>query len=116
MRQCSFIKANGERCGGTATASHGLCWAHAPENAAQRHRSASRAAKSKGSKELRAIKAKIQMIIDELEAGTRERGDASVMFQGYRTLKDFLELERKQAELDEIRGELEEIRRELRAG
>jgi hypothetical protein len=31
--RCNFIKANGERCRGTATGKHGLCWAHDPANA-----------------------------------------------------------------------------------
>src|SRR5918998_3078646 len=45
--QCSFIKANGERCRGTARGLHGLCWAHAPENAAARRRAASRGGRGK---------------------------------------------------------------------
>jgi hypothetical protein len=56
MTRCSFLKPSGERCKGTATGPHGLCWAHAPENAEQRRRMASKAARAKPNRELRNIK------------------------------------------------------------
>ena len=55
--RCRATKANGEACKAPATGPHGLCWAHAPENAEKRRRMASKAARSKPNRELRDVKA-----------------------------------------------------------
>ena len=44
MTRCSTIKANGERCKGTAVGPHGYCWSRDPQNAEKRSKMASRAA------------------------------------------------------------------------
>jgi acyl-CoA reductase-like NAD-dependent aldehyde dehydrogenase len=46
-----------------ANGSHGLCWTHAPENAAKRRRNASKAATAKADKELRETKAEIRELV-----------------------------------------------------
>ena len=109
--RCSFIKANGERCGGAATGSRGMCWAHAPENAEQRRRQASRAARSKGNREVAALKAEIKQLIADVKAKDLDRNDAAVMIQGYRALKDFVELEHRVKETDDLGHEIEELKR-----
>jgi hypothetical protein len=110
--QCSFIKANGERCRGTARGLHGLCWAHAPENAAARRRAASRGGRGKANKEVAALKEEIKSVIADVKAGELDRNDAAVMIQGYRALKDFIALERQVKETDELAAEIEELKRE----
>jgi flagellar motility protein MotE (MotC chaperone) len=92
MAVCRATKANGEGCRGTANGSHGYCWAHDPVNAEQRHKATSKAAKSKPSREVKDLKQ-----------------EAAVMLQGYRVLKDFVELERKLREALEFEERLETL-------
>ena len=73
------------RCKGTATGTHGLCWAHAPENAERRRRMASKAAKSKPNRELRDLKALLSdltaRVLAEEGADPLETGRAAVANQ-----------------------------------
>ncbi len=112
MARCSATKANGEPCTLPANGSHGLCWAHAPENAQRRRRAASRAARSKGNKEVAALKGEIKALIADVRSGELDRNDAAVMVQAYRALKDFVALERQIKETDELAAEIEELKRE----
>ena len=111
-RQCSFIKASGERCRGAATGQHGLCWAHDPANAARRRRTASRGGRGKANKEVADLKDELRDVIAGVKAGDLDRNDAAVMIQGYRALKDFIALERQVRETDELAAEIEELKRE----
>ena len=112
MARCSATKANGELCTLPANGSHGLCWAHAPENAEKRRRAASKAAKAKGNKEVVTLKEEIKNLIADVKSGELDRNDAAVMIQGYRALKDFIALERQVRETDELAAEIEELKRE----
>jgi hypothetical protein len=110
--RCSFIKANGERCRGTATGQHGLCFAHDPANADRRRRTASRGGRGKANREVAALKDEIKAVIADVRAGELDRNDAAVMIQAYRALKDFIALERQVKETDELAAEIEELKRE----
>src|SRR5215204_2563364 len=48
MARCAGIRANGERCKGTAMGSLGYCYAHNPETAQARSEAASRGGKRGG--------------------------------------------------------------------
>jgi hypothetical protein len=109
MPRCRANTQNGEACKGTATGAHGYCWAHAPENADKRHRGASKAARSKPNREVRGYKQEVKSLIAAVENGGQDRADAAVMLQGYRLLKDLVELERKVRELDDFEGRLEQL-------
>ncbi len=110
--QCRATKANGEHCTLPANGPQGLCWAHVPENAEKRRRAASRAARSKGNKEVALLKEEIKGVIAEVRAGEIDRNAAAVMLQGYRTLKDFIVLQRQVKEQDELAADIEELKRE----
>jgi hypothetical protein len=110
--QCSFIKASGERCRGTATGQHGLCWAHDPKNAERRRRTASRGGRGKANREVVTLKEEIKALIADVRAGDLDRNDAAVMIQAYRALKDFIALERQVRETDELAAEIQELKRE----
>jgi hypothetical protein len=112
MGICRATKANGEPCTLSATGSQGLCWAHTPENAEKRRRAASKAARSKGNREVAALKDEIKSVIQDVKAGNLDRNDAGVMIQGYRALKDLIALERQVRETDELAAEIEELRNE----
>ena len=115
MGVCRATKANGEACKAPATGPQGLCWAHAPENAEKRRRMASKAARSKGNREVAALKEEIKAVIADVRAGGVDRNAAAVMLQGYRALRDFIELERRVKETDELAAEIEELKREYDA-
>ncbi len=107
--QCAGIKANGERCNRSADSSAGFCWGHDPKNAERRRRQASKAGRSKPSREIRTLKAELKTLKDDVLAGTTDRNDAAVAVQIYRTLKDLVELERRLREQDEIIERLEQL-------
>jgi hypothetical protein len=56
---------------------------------------ASRAGKSKPTAEVHNLKTEIKAVISDVKAGDLDRNDAAVMIQGYRALRDFMELERR---------------------
>ena len=90
----------------------GWCWNHDPANRERRRRAASKAAKAKGNKEVSQLKDEIKLVISEVKGGDLARNDAAVMIQGYRALKDFIELERRVTETDQLAAEIEELKRE----
>jgi hypothetical protein len=115
MNRCRATKANGKPCTLPASGSHGLCWAHSPEHAERRSRAASKAARAKGNREVANLKEEIKAVIGDVKAGELDRNDAAVMIQGYRALKDFIELGRRVMETDELAAEIEELKREYDA-
>jgi hypothetical protein len=115
MSTCSGITRQGQRCTLSAQGSSGMCWLHDPARADQRHRHASKAARSKGNKEVSTLKEEIKRVITDVKAGDLDRNDAAVMIQGYRALKDFIALERQVRETDELAAEIEELKREYGA-
>ncbi len=115
MSTCAGIKRDGGRCTLSAQASSGMCWLHDPSRAEERHRYASRAARSKGNREVAGLKEEIKTLIADVRGGGLGRADAAVMIQGYRALKDFIALERQVKETDELAAEIEELKREYGA-
>jgi hypothetical protein len=111
-RQCSFIKASGERCKGAATGPAGLCWAHAPENAEQRRRTASRAGRSKANRELGLIKEEIKAAIESAGKGDLDRNTARAMFTGWGVLLEYIKVERGAYLEDELAVRLEALKGE----
>jgi hypothetical protein len=112
MTTCAGIKRDGGRCTLPADPSSGMCWLHDPARAEARHRHASKAARSKGNKEVADLKEEIKALIADVKAGNLDRNDAAVMIQGYRALKDFIALERQVRETDELAAEIEDLKRE----
>jgi hypothetical protein len=111
--QCTAIKADGTPCQRLAATYSNYCHAHDPAFAEERHESASKAAQSKGNAELRKLKAEVKELIAEVRRGTRDRNDATAMLQGYRTLRELIELERRVFETDEVAAKLEELKEML---
>ena len=90
MSQCSATKANGDRCTLPAKGSHGLCWTHAPENAAKRRRNASKAATAKADTEFREAKAEIRELIRAVKEDGFDVSRANSMNRLYQTLLQFM--------------------------
>jgi hypothetical protein len=113
MAGCSARKANGEPCKGTAVGSHGYCWAHAPEHAEARRKNASRAGKSKPSRDLLQTRTQLQELADRVLAGEVDRADASVAGQLLNIKLRTIELERRLKETEELEKRLEELEETL---
>jgi len=115
MRRCSGIKPDGAQCTLTVEPPERYCWHHTPERAEERRRTASKAARSRPSTEVRTIKEEIKAVIADVKGGELDRNDAAVMIQGYRALKDFIALERQVKETDQLAAEIEDLKREYGA-
>jgi hypothetical protein len=115
MARCAATKLNGEQCTRIVSAEQRFCYSHDPGRASERSLNASRGGKAKASKEVRDLKAEIKAVITDVRAGTLERNDAGVMIQGYRALKDFLELERRIREQKEMEERLQVLEHALEA-
>lgn len=102
MKLCPATKANGEPCKAPATEPSGWCWAHAPEHASKRSRMASRAAKSKPSREIRDLKKQLEDLAADVLGGRVERSNAAVVNQILNTRLRAVELERKIKETEEL--------------
>jgi hypothetical protein len=114
MAVCRATKANGESCRAPATGPHGYCWAHDPANAEQRSRMASKAARSKPSRELSGLKAQLVDLTKDVLSGEIETGRAAVANQLINTLIRAIEQERKMRELGELAERLEALEEVLR--
>ena len=109
MRGCSAIKENGERCRGIAATGSDYCPAHDPARAEERHKAASKAAKSRHDPEVRQIKASLKDLSAGVLDGTVDRGRAAVANQVLNTLLRAIEVERRIREHDELEGRLNEL-------
>jgi hypothetical protein len=110
MAVCRAIKANGEPCTLPANGPQGFCWAHDPANREKkRRRMASRAARSKPSRELTVLKAQLQDLTKRVLASDLETRRAAVANQLLNTRLRAIELERKIKETAELATRLEAL-------
>jgi hypothetical protein len=93
-----------------------MCWLHDPARADQRRRHASKAARSKGNREVADLKEEIKTVIGDVRGGDLDRNAAAVMIQGYRALKDLIALERQIKETESLEGRLEALEQAQEAG
>jgi hypothetical protein len=114
MAVCRATKANGESCTLPANGPQGLCWAHDPANREKRKRMASKAAKSKPSRELIRLKAQLVDLTKDVLAGEIETGRAAVANQLINTRLRAIEVERKVREAEELEERLDAIERVLK--
>jgi hypothetical protein len=55
-------------------------------------------------------------VIAKVEGGTLDRSDGAVMLQGFRVLKDLVELERRARTTDELAAQIAELRERIEGG
>ena len=113
MAVCRATKASGDPCKAPATGPHGDCWAHDPANAEQRSRMASKAARSRPSRELVRVKAQLEDLTRDVLAGELETSRAAVANQLVNTRLRAIEQERKNKETEELAQRVEELERRL---
>ncbi len=111
MPICPGIKRDGGRCTVVVDGPHKYCYQHDPDRSEERRRAASRAGRSKPSRELVGIKRQLQELTDDALAGKVERGVAAVCGQLLNVKLRAVEVERKVKETDELEARLEALER-----
>jgi hypothetical protein len=109
MAVCSGIKRDGSRCTATVEAPQEYCWWHDPANADKRRRAASKAGKSKPSRELPMIKARLSDLADDVLEGSVDKGAAAVAGQLLNTYLRAVAVELKAREQLELIERLEAL-------
>lgn len=109
MPVCPGIKRDGTRCTVVVGGSQRYCYQHDPDRSEERRRAASRAGKSKPSREIGAIKRQLQKMADDVLVGTLDRADAAVSGQLLNILLRAVEQERKIKEQDVLEERLEAL-------
>ncbi len=119
-RQCTAIKAGGERCSARAREGQEWCWNHDPARAEERRANARRGGRtrSRTPDELERLKSQLRNITAAVLQGSIDRGTGAVLFQGYNTLLRCVEVQRKldhqahlEAQVAELAARLESLRR-----
>jgi hypothetical protein len=92
-----------------ANGSHGLCWTHAPENAAKRRRNASKAATAKADKEIRETKAEIRELVRLVREQDFDISKANTINRLYQTLLQYIVVQRGVFREDDLAERIREL-------
>jgi tRNA(Glu) U13 pseudouridine synthase TruD len=98
------------------SASQKFCFAHDPATASQRSRNASKAARSKPSRELKAVKERLRGLADGVLAGEIDVDAAAVASRILAVYLRAVEAERKLKEQEEILERLERLEQRSQGG
>lgn len=109
MSRCAGYKPDGSPCERIVGPTRTYCFAHDPDAAEQRSRNASKAGRTKPSKELAAVKKQLRELADDVLAGRVDRDDAGVASRILGVYLRAVEQERKQIEQDEILERIEAV-------
>jgi len=107
--RCRGIKRDGEPCSLSANGPDGYCWAHSPRHAEERRRMASRAGKSKPSRELTGIKQRLSDLADDVLEGRQDKAVAAVASQVLNVYLRAISIEMKLKEQLELVARLEAL-------
>jgi hypothetical protein len=107
--RCAGTKRDSSPCTATVEPPHRFCWWHDPANADKRRKAASKAGKSKPSRELAGIKQRLSDLADDVLEGRQERAVAAVASQVLNVFLRAVSVELKVREQQEITERLEEL-------
>jgi hypothetical protein len=113
MARCAGIKRDGGQCTVIVNGSQTYCYQHDPARADERRRNASKAARSKPSKELGDIKQRLSDLADDVLEGRQDKGIGAVVSQILNVLLRAVSVELKVKEVTELEERLEELERAL---
>ncbi len=117
MAKCTAITRGGTRCKGIATDGSDYCYAHDPDHAEARRRSASKGGKRGGRGRPQAELAEVKGILRALACGvlkgTTDRQDAAVVGQLLNTVIRAVSVELKAREQMELIERLEALEEQL---
>ena len=111
--RCRGIKRDGEPCSLSANGPDGYCWAHSPRHAEERRRMASRAGKSKPTRELSGIKQRLWDLADDVLEGRQDKAVAAVASQVLNVYLRAVSVELKAREQMELIERLEALEEQL---
>jgi hypothetical protein len=103
----------GTRCTVIVNGSQTYCYQHDPARAHERRRNASKAAKSKPSRELATVKQRLLGLADDVLEGRTDKGVAAVASQVLNVYLRAVSVELKVKEVTELEERLEELERVL---
>lgn len=106
MAGCSAITQSGARCNGVAVRGSEWCPSHHPDTQERRRAGARRGGKAKGTREIVALKDRLNSIAALVLAGKIDPRPAAVGVQALNTLLRAMELERRIREADELEGRI----------
>lgn len=109
MARCAGTKRDGGRCTTIVKPSQTFCYQHDPARAGERSRNASRAAKTRPSREITSIKAQLSEMVDTVLSGAVPTAPYAVANQILNTRLRAIEIERKVKESDELEARLEQL-------
>ena len=116
MPRCAGIKRDGGQCMAIVNGSQTYCYQHDPARAQERRRNASKAAKSKPSRELATIRQRLLGLADDVLEGRTDKGVAAVASQVLNVYLRAVSVELKVKEVTELEERLEELERTLETG
>jgi hypothetical protein len=111
MPRCAGNTEDGRPCERIVRASQTYCYSHDPGRAEERKRNASKAARSKPSRELADIKRRLSDLADDVLEGRKDRADAAVAGQLLNYVIRAVSVELKVKEVTELEERLEELER-----
>jgi len=109
MPRCAGTKRDGGQCTTIVKPPQSYCYQHDPARAGERSRNASRAARTKPSREITAIKAQLAQMVDTVLTGAVSTAPYAVANQILNTRLRAIEIERKAKEADELEARLEQL-------
>jgi hypothetical protein len=113
MPICAGIKRDGGRCAAIVDGSY--CYQHDPARAEERSRNASRAARSRPSRELVGIKQRLSDLADDVLEGRQDKGVAAVASQVLNVYLRAVSVELKVKEQAELLERLEALEEALQS-
>jgi glutathione S-transferase len=114
-RQCAGIKRDGGRCTTFVNGRQEYCYQHDPARAQERRRAASKAGKSKPSRELARLHQRLEELVEGVLEGSVDRADAAVAGQLINCMMRGLSVALKVREQEEIVERMERLERNLEA-
>lgn len=114
MARCPGTTRDGMQCTAIVKAPQTYCYQHDPARSEERRRNASRAARSKPSREISGLKAQLVNLTKDVLAGDLETGRAAVANQLINTCLRAIEVERKNREAEELEERLGALERVLK--
>lgn len=116
MSTCPGIKRDGGRCTVVVNGPQEYCYQHDPGRSEERRRAASRAGKSKPSREVRDLKKQLEDLAAGVLDGTVERANAAVVNQILTTRARLIDLEKKIKENEELETRLAALEEQTQGG
>jgi hypothetical protein len=115
MPRCSSSKPDGTPCERIVGASQSYCYAHDPTRSEDRRRAASKAGKSKPSRELIKLQEHFEELAEQVLSGEVKRGDAAVVAQLLNGARACVRDRLKALEQEELIGRLEHLEEVMEA-